>query len=198
MSASANSLLDHRTGKDVHKSQPLDLVGWFTVAPSSGPRPEHLPIHRQILNNYNESAVLLTFHPDLILEGLTAGGKLPLTIYESVEEASSINLAQAIQDGGQKLELEHEANHNSLRFREIAFTLETGEAERICVDFVARGGGNAAAIEIDQSEQKTVGPDATSGKKGKGKSTEQPSQTDSPNPAKEVKELSVEDEECMS
>ncbi|KAI9793660.1 MAG: hypothetical protein M1816_007555 [Peltula sp. TS41687] len=184
--------------KDVHKSQPVDLVGWFTIAPASGPRPEHLPIHRQILNTYNESAVLLAFHPDLITEGLTAGGKLPLTIYETVEEATSANVGQGPQEGSQQLELERDANSRSLRFREIAFTLETGEAERICVDFVARGGGNAAAIEINQSEQQSVGQATTSGKKGKGKSTEQPSQIESPNPAKDMKELSEQDEELIS
>lgn len=181
----------------MYKSQPLDLVGWFTVAPSSGPRPQHLPIHRQILDSYNESAILLTIHPDLISEGLTAGGTLPLTIYESVEEASSLNYAQATQGGDQQLELERDANRGSLRFREIAFALETEEAERICVDFVARGGGNAAAIEPNQTEQKSAAADTKSGKKGKGKSTEQPLRNGSPNPAKEVKELSEEDEECM-
>jgi len=31
--------------KDVHKSPALDLVGWYTILPTSGPQPIHLPIH---------------------------------------------------------------------------------------------------------------------------------------------------------
>jgi COP9 signalosome complex subunit 6 len=53
--------------KDVHKSPALELVGWFTIAPTSGPQPHHLPIHQQILHTYNESAVLLAFHPSVLL-----------------------------------------------------------------------------------------------------------------------------------
>jgi COP9 signalosome complex subunit 6 len=72
--------------KDVHKVPALDLVGWYSILPASGPQPVHLPIHRQILHSYNESAILLGFHPTAALGG-SAGGKLPLTIYESNYEA---------------------------------------------------------------------------------------------------------------
>lgn len=34
-----------------------------------------------------------------------------------------------------------------IRFRELPYSVETGEAEMISVDFVARGGGNAMAVE---------------------------------------------------
>jgi COP9 signalosome complex subunit 6 len=35
----------------------------------------------------------------------------------------------------------------STKFRELVYSIETGEAEMISVDFVARGGGNATAVE---------------------------------------------------
>src|ERR1700709_1008902 len=74
------------TVKDVHKVPALDLVGWYTIMPISGPQPIHLPLHREILESYNESAILLGFHPTAVLEG-SVGGKLPLTIFESNYEA---------------------------------------------------------------------------------------------------------------
>ena len=51
-----------------------------------------------------------------------------------------------------------------LKFRELPYSVETGEAEMISVDFVAKGGGNATAIDgtakkgsKDQGSQKPVG-----------------------------------------
>jgi len=131
--------------KDVHKAPALELVGWFTIAPTSGPQPEHLPIHRQILH-YNESAVLLAFHPSVMAEGMAAGGKLPLTIYESMYEDESA----AEQHGGEEdkaMQVEGQEPRVGLRFRELPYSVETGEAEMISVDFVARGGGNATAVD---------------------------------------------------
>lgn len=131
--------------KDVHKAPALELVGWFTIAPASGPQPEHLPIHRQILHTYNESAVLLAFHTSVVAEGATAGGKLPLTIYESVYEDESA-AGQHSGEEDKAMQVEGQEPHLSLRFRELPYSVETGEAEMISVDFVARGGGNATAV----------------------------------------------------
>ncbi|KAI4193903.1 MAG: hypothetical protein LQ350_008100, partial [Teloschistes chrysophthalmus] len=74
--------------KDVHKEPALELVGWFTATPSTGPEMQHVPIHRQIIQNYNETAVLLAFHPSEALAEAGKGGKLPLTIYESIYEST--------------------------------------------------------------------------------------------------------------
>lgn len=60
--------------KDVHKAPALEIVGWFTTAPVTGPEAQHLAIHEQILHNYNETALILTFHPSSVLEGARAGG----------------------------------------------------------------------------------------------------------------------------
>ena len=138
--------------KDVHKVPPLELVGWFTTAPTAGPQPCHVPIHHQILCDYNETAVLLTFHPLAVSEGVAAGGKLPLTIYESVYvsvKADGQNIGQdhgRMEIEGQDVSLESQLE---LRFRELPYSIETGEAEMIGVDSLARGGGNATAGDAD-------------------------------------------------
>lgn len=136
--------------KDVHKVPPLDLVGWFTLLPSSGPQPHHLPIHQQILKDYNESAILLGFHPSAVSNNSPVG-KLPITVYESNLEADTLpaklnppanageSIDQDMKDG--------EEEPLKLKFKELSYSVETGEAEMISVDFVARGGGNATAVD---------------------------------------------------
>lgn len=53
----------------------------------------------------------------------------------------------------------------ALRFRELPYTIETGEAEMIGVDFVAKGAGNATATNGAASSSETAKTDT----KGKGK-----------------------------
>ncbi|KAI9772635.1 MAG: hypothetical protein M1840_000229 [Geoglossum simile] len=155
--------------KDVHKAPALDLVGWFTHTPPSGPQLHHLPIHRQLLET-NESAVLLAFHPSLVASSSATGGKLPLTIYESVYEADSSD------NGGKTVDVDTADTELKLRFKDLPYSIETGQAEMIGIDFVARGGGNAAAIESTSKE--TESPEAAmekakvSNRKGKEKSSE--------------------------
>ncbi|KAL4909400.1 hypothetical protein BDW74DRAFT_146496 [Aspergillus multicolor] len=127
--------------KDVHKIPALDLIGWWSTAPPSGPTTAHLPIHRQILQNHNESAVFLAFHPSQVQGASSGQGKLPLTIYESVYEGESVT------DSGKAMQVDGEEQSLSVRFRELPYTVETGEAEMIGIDTVARTARNAAAIE---------------------------------------------------
>ncbi|MCJ1343787.1 hypothetical protein MMC31_001984 [Peltigera leucophlebia] len=132
--------------KDVHKTPALELVGWFTTAPITGPEPQHVSIHQQILKCYNETAVLLAFHPSAVLKREALGGKLPLTIYESVFE-SRRSEGQGAGDSTMEI-VGGDAAHSSqldLRFRELPYSIETGEAEMISVDFVARGGASSTA-----------------------------------------------------
>ncbi|TAQ86350.1 hypothetical protein B7494_g5321 [Chlorociboria aeruginascens] len=143
--------------RDVHKAPALDLVGWYTTLSTSGPQPVHLPLHRQILSKYNESAILLGFHPTVVSEG-SVGGKLPLTIYESNYEAEETH-----GHGGEDKEMEDGDALINLKFRELPYSVETGEAEMISVDFVARGGGNATAVD----SAKKSSPIESSTKKGK-------------------------------
>lgn len=125
--------------KDVHKAQQLDLVGWYTLAPPSGPQYEHLPIHRQLAEVYNESLLFLAFHPTPLLEKAAHGDKLPLTIYEPVFEAGQ-------DDGDKHMSASGEPASTVLRFKELPYSIETGDAEMIGVDFVAKGSANATAL----------------------------------------------------
>ncbi|RDW77239.1 hypothetical protein BP6252_05292 [Coleophoma cylindrospora] len=168
--------------KDVHKVPALDLVGWYTTMPTSGPQAVHVSIHRQILHTYNESAILLGFHPTAVLEG-SVGGKLPLTIYESNYETDD-----STADSGEDKEMKDGETQLVLRFKELPYSVETGEAEMIGVDFVARGGGNATAIDSSAS----ILPEGSG--KGKKKTTEK-EETDK---AGDRSYLSREDEELIA
>ncbi|KAL4756898.1 COP9 signalosome complex subunit 6 [Aspergillus foveolatus] len=127
--------------KDVHKVPALDLIGWWSTAPPSGPTTAHLPIHRQILQNHNESAVFLAFHPSQVQGASQSQGKLPLTVYESVYEGESVT------ENGKAMQVDGEEQLLNIRFRELPYTVETGEAEMIGIDTVARTARNAASIE---------------------------------------------------
>lgn len=94
------------------------------------------------------------FHPSDADSEATTAGKLPLTLYESTYENAS---------GGpndKSMDIDGAVQNKALKFRELVYTVETGEAEMIAVDFVARGGGNATAVEGSSA--------ATKGKSGKG------------------------------
>ncbi|GKT61965.1 COP9 signalosome subunit 6 [Colletotrichum tofieldiae] len=129
--------------KTVHKDRSLDLVGWYTLLAAAGPTPTILPIHHQLLSEFNESALLLGFHPEEVFTH-SVGGKLPMSIYESNYEVDDPRAAEA--DGEDK-KMDDGESKLKLRFRELPYTVETGEAEMISMDHVARGAGNATAIE---------------------------------------------------
>jgi COP9 signalosome complex subunit 6 len=89
---------------------------------------------------YNDSALLLGFHPDEVINH-TVGAKLPLTIYESLYEVDDQNSDEndedkKMDDGESKLKL---------KFRDLPYTVEAGDAEMISMDFVAKNSGNASA-----------------------------------------------------
>jgi COP9 signalosome complex subunit 6 len=125
--------------KDVHKSPALDLVGWYTIVPTSGPQQHHVALQAQLSSLYSEATILLGFHPEAVLEG-SVGGKLPLTIYEANFESSE----SARREDVDMKDVEYPFPG---LFKELPYSVETGEAEMIGVDFVARGGGNATAVE---------------------------------------------------
>ncbi|MCJ1286126.1 hypothetical protein MMC26_005469 [Xylographa opegraphella] len=178
--------------KDVHKD--LDMVGWWTVCPKSGPLPEIHAMQREIMEKYNETALLLAFHPESVLDGGNVGGKLPLTVYEGAFESRGGDQGKDMQvDGKEGLEL---------KFRELSYEVVTGEAEMISVDFVARGGGSAIAVDETvkksgkaQASQAPLGEksDVNGNGKGKGKAVEKESA-----PAGDASGLTPEDEELIA
>lgn len=170
--------------KDVHKEPALELVGWFTTTPPTGPEVQHVAIHQQILQDYNETAVLLAFHPTSVLAGADQSGKLPLTVYESIYESQEA-------DGDRSMDLDDQGLPLNLKFRELPCSVETGEAEMISVDFVARGGGNATNV------------DSSAKPKGKGQASQAPvaDKASSHQDAKALNDssfLSPEDEELIT
>lgn len=165
------------------------MVGWFTTTPPSGPDASHLPIHRQILHDYNESAVFLAFHPSLVQSPSTNGAKLPLTIYESVFEGENV------ADADKVMQVDGEEQSLNIRFRELPYSVETGEAEMISIDSVARGGGNAMAIEAPGAAATTEAQSEAGKKKRHAGATEKADGKQKPQEATSV--LSPEDEDCM-
>lgn len=127
---------------------------------------------QQLQDAYNDSLMLLLFHPQTILDGSLTGGKLPISIYESYYEPGSENADKGLQVDGWGM-----GRQLQMRFRQLPFEVETGEAEMIAVDFVAKGSGTA-----------TVQASATAPAKGKARA-EQSSATST-----DV-QLSPEDEE---
>jgi COP9 signalosome complex subunit 6 len=116
-------------------------VGWFTLGPRSGPQPHILPIHSHLSELYTESPLLVLFHPEDAFTEATAAGKLPLTLYEPISETVTSD------PNDKAMDIDGAVQARSTKFKELVYSIETGEAEMISVDFVARGGGNATAVE---------------------------------------------------
>ena len=176
----------------MHKTAPIDLVGWFTIAPSSGPQPQHLRIHRQVLNIF-DSAILLTFHPDLIHGKLSGGGDLPLTIWESVREAAWADEMRGNRGNVDGMVLDDGAVQPEIRFRKLAYTVETGEAEMVGVDYVAKGPANAAAVTTTSFDESVIHGQRSA----KGKQPETMLTKDRSKSMEEDEALSSEERECM-
>lgn len=147
--------------RDVHKSPPLDIVGWYTLVPKGGPTADHLPIHNEVLERYNESAILLGFHIQEVLDQVP-GNPLPITIYESNYEAEDAGKDSLAEGEDQQMKDSEAAPQMVLRFRELPYSTETGEAEMIAMQFIREGVAHAAR-EGDAKNS------TAADKKGKGK-----------------------------
>jgi len=135
------------TVKLVHKDPQLELVGWYSLVPKTGPTPGHLSIQRQI-NRVNESAVLLGFHIEDILHPVP-GDPLPITIYESNMESDEVRKLATEGEDKEMKDADVPAQLR-LKFRELPYTTETGEAEMIALSFIREGGTNAS---VDDTER---------------------------------------------
>jgi COP9 signalosome complex subunit 6 len=149
-----------------------------------------LPIHTQLLQGYNESAILLGFHPQEAMSH-SVGGKLPLTIYESNYEVDDI---KGEQDGEDK-KMDDGEPSLKLKFREIQYSVETDETEMISMNYIAGSGGNATT---SATKAERPGPPTESNSKGKRKLGESGDETETERaPAEEVS-LSREDDEMIA
>ncbi|THH17396.1 hypothetical protein EW146_g3399 [Bondarzewia mesenterica] len=95
----------------------LEFIGWYTVA--QAPTPRHIALHEQFIA-YSSTPLLLILQPSSAAGPSDASGQLPLKAYEPTIE---------IRDRSSRSV-----------FIEAPFSVETGEAERIAVDWTARGG----------------------------------------------------------
>ncbi len=179
--------------KTVHKDRNLDLVGWYTVLSRDGPTKQVMQVHEQILPLCSEStaAVLLAFHPEDLAEP-PVGGKLPLTLYETHYEQDEANTAGAAAETEDKVMADAPPSASSaaaagkgkavagariaVKLRQIAYTVETEEAEMISIDFVARGAANATATAaaavgavgaVGAADAPADGPSATTAAAGR-------------------------------
>mgnify|MGYP001570106091 CR=1 FL=1 len=145
--------------KDVHKNPPLDFVGWYTLIAPSGPTDYHLAIQETLsnLNGPETPCILLGFLPSESLSK-SSNEALPITIYESIAKPADNRAA------GQDVEMAQDSSPRSV-FAELPYVIETGEAERIAIDFVARGGGNATAVSSATQKQTNASEESNKGKK---------------------------------
>ncbi|KZP00797.1 Mov34-domain-containing protein [Calocera viscosa TUFC12733] len=114
------TLVDHAfmvTRREQYKQvfPSLDFLGWYTVSPY--PTATHLSIHSQFAA-YSESPLFLVLSPTAITN---ASEDIPLHAYEAAVEIVERRSRTVLV--------------------EVGWKVETGEAERISVDWVARGGG---------------------------------------------------------
>lgn len=158
--------------RQVHQDRHLDLVGWYTLLPSTGPSQESR-FTQQVFQAYNESAVFLAFHPEHALDP-NNGGKLPLTIYESVWEVKAT--ADASEDKAMTDSTEGSGGGPQLKFREIPYSVEVEETEMISMNYIAGSSGGttttaAAAAANAQSAlaNKDDKPSRSIESNGKGK-----------------------------
>lgn len=141
--------------KDVHKAPALDLVAMFMLGSSvEGPVPVHAQLVKQVQElTTSDPSMLLLFHAELVDQ--LQGGKLPISLYESVQEQE-----------GAGVEVE-------IKFRELNFEVETGEAEMIGVDFVATGAGNAMAVAKAEGGKDGVSTSTSTGVVGESSSSKE-------------------------
>jgi COP9 signalosome complex subunit 6 len=160
--------------REVHKAPALDLVAMFMSSSAAGPQPAHLPVlnHAQSLVG-NDNIMLLLFQLDMVDK--MEGGKLPIGLYEPYKEPVG--------------------EHPEMRFRELSFEVETGDAEMIGVDFVAKGGGNATAVQGAQTAE-TSPKDKRA--KGKGKNDTKDDKDDAESDGVMTDVLSREDDELIA
>jgi len=138
LEASSNGDLrvDHdflATRRDQYKQvfPALDFIGWYTVAPI--PTAKHISLHEQFVA-YSSTPLLLVLQPSKID---TTAQSLPLKVYESTIE---------IRD-----------RRSRSVFIEVPFSMETGEAERIAVDFTAKGAeGGTTLVSHLQTQRAAV------------------------------------------
>ena len=100
----------------------LEFIGWYTVA--HHPVAEHIGLHEQFLT-YTSNPLLLVLQPTTL--SATESQALPVKAYEPT------------------VEIRDRKSRNV--FVEVGYKVETGEAERIAVDWSAKGGEGSGSCK---------------------------------------------------
>ncbi|KAF9270529.1 hypothetical protein L218DRAFT_914658 [Marasmius fiardii PR-910] len=113
----------------------LEFIGWYTVAPQ--PTARHIALHSEF-TGYCSTPLLLLLQPGLKPQNTADGttSDLPFKAYEATFEI-------------------RERSSRSV-FVEATYKVETGEAERIAVDWTARGGGSGTSLESHLQTQRAA------------------------------------------
>jgi len=112
----------------------LEFIGWYTVTPY--PTSRHITLHEQF-TGYCSTPLLLILQPSINLASSTVNAQaLPFKAYEPSIE---------IRD-----------RKSRSVFIEAHYNVETGEAERIAVDWTARGGGSGTSLESHLQTQRSA------------------------------------------
>ncbi|KAL5535137.1 hypothetical protein ACEPAF_3231 [Sanghuangporus sanghuang] len=110
----------------------LELIGWYTVAQEA--TAQHIALHEQFVE-YTSTPILLILQPTSE-SGPEAGHSLPIKAYEPT------------------VEIRDRVTRNV--FVEASYTIQTGEAERIAVDWTAKGGEGGTSLESHLQTQRAA------------------------------------------
>lgn len=135
------NMVDHAflvTRRDQYKQvfPSLEFIGWYTVAPI--PTAKHIVLHEQF-TGYCSTPLLLLLQPsstNSIPASDVLGQTLPFTAYEPTVEIRDKKTRSV--------------------FIEASFKVETGEAERIAVDWTAKGGVGGTSLESHLQTQRAA------------------------------------------
>ncbi|TFL06501.1 COP9 signalosome subunit 6 [Pterulicium gracile] len=111
----------------------LEFIGWYTVA--QHPTQQHIALNEQF-TDYCSTPVLLLLQPTFSTSNEVGGQSLPFKAYEPTMEIRE-RVTRAM-------------------FIEVPFNVETGEAERIAVDWTAKGGGVGTSSESHLQSQRAA------------------------------------------
>ncbi|KAI0735474.1 COP9 signalosome subunit 6 [Earliella scabrosa] len=113
----------------------LEFIGWYTVA--ERPTARHIVLHEQF-TLYSSTPLLLIMQPSTIFAAAAdaSGQSLPLKAYEPT--------------------IEMRDRKSRSVFIEATYSVETGEAERIAVDWTAKGGSGGTSLESHLQTQRAA------------------------------------------
>jgi len=112
----------------------LEFIGWYTVA--QHPTSHHISLHEQFTAICSTPLLLVLQPSDALTANSINAQTLPFKAYEPSVEIK-------------------ERTSRSV-FIEVPYNAETGEAERIAVDWTARGGGSGTSLESHLQTQRSA------------------------------------------